>query len=627
MFAWVKRWLGLGSSKGVPEAVARAIALLVIGQNDPWPGAIPHAWFLVASDLVRRVLAVGRPNVDPFDQLRAEWEIVCFVYHLTAYELWQISPQLRDRAMDQLLGATAELLAELTAPGSMEDPERPSGQADAARIQTTVDVFRTLYNARGVEYADVLKQGFPVLTARFSKNLADALHDEALLFRAEQVTMEVCLWQSVLSRHFPVLDPYTPWPQGQREPQLDVKGATDETDEPVTVPEDAGPSTAAPDRPVVATPEAIDTEHRAALTRAPETAKATATHADDKLGRGIGTAAAVTVGSVVVGALVGGILALVHLPRREAPVATPDESATPREAPVGLAPREHGTRPLDGRRPPARSAPEPSGPHPRSTPQPAALDSHQQPEPPRPGPTAPRPSRKPAPAFTNSIGMRMVYIRPGSFLMGSSPRGWGREPREGPQHRVTIGKAFYMSVHEVRQSQYRRVMHENPSKKLGDDYPVERVTWHAANAFCRELSAIEGRPYRLPTEAEWEYACRADSETPFSFGSLLATLRRHAWYRGNSGGETHPVGLKKPNGWGLCDMHGNVWEWCRDRHGEDYYAHSPSDDPQGPATGTRCVLRGGSCKRPSTYCRSAYRLGGAPHAVSDEVGFRVVCAE
>ena len=154
-------------------------------------------------------------------------------------------------------------------------------------------------------------------------------------------------------------------------------------------------------------------------------------------------------------------------------------------------------------------------------------------------------------------------------------------------------------MYEVTQEQYERVMGKNPSRFKGPQLPVERVSWKAAVSFCTKLSAFPeeqaaGRTYRLPTEAEWEYACRAGSTTDFCFGDAEWGLDDYAWYEDNSDHRTHPVGQKRPNAWGLYDMHGNVWEWCADWHDEAYYEASPVDDPQGPATGVDRVGRGGS---------------------------------
>jgi len=213
--------------------------------------------------------------------------------------------------------------------------------------------------------------------------------------------------------------------------------------------------------------------------------------------------------------------------------------------------------------------------------------------------------------ITNSIGMKLVYIPAGQFLMGGPSdeivSDFDRD--ESPQHHVKISKGFFIGGYEVTQGQYKAVMDKNPSKFKGDDnLPVEQVNWNDATEFCRKLSQKEGKIYRLPTEAEWEYTCRAGTQTRFSFSGSDSGLNDYGWCSSNSNNHTHPVGQKKPNGFGLYDMHGNVWEWCQDWHGENYYSSSPAFDPQGPTSGKYRVLRGGSWFYPPLYCRSASRF-------------------
>ena len=231
---------------------------------------------------------------------------------------------------------------------------------------------------------------------------------------------------------------------------------------------------------------------------------------------------------------------------------------------------------------------------------------------------------KPGDVLTNSIGMKLAYIPPGEFMMGSPAGEKGRYADEGPQHRVRITKGFYMGATEVTQAQWQRVMGNNPSKFKGESLPVETVSWADATEFCRKLSAKEGKTYRLPTEAEWEYACRAGSTGPYAGNGRLDDM---GWYSENSGNKTHAVATKQANAWGLYDMHGNVWEWCEDWDGEDYYKERPNPDidPKGPGQGDngRRVLRGGSWYGSATFCRVGYRNNGTPSGVRNTAGFRV----
>jgi formylglycine-generating enzyme required for sulfatase activity len=238
----------------------------------------------------------------------------------------------------------------------------------------------------------------------------------------------------------------------------------------------------------------------------------------------------------------------------------------------------------------------------------------------------------------------MVKIPAGSFLMGSRS---GRD-EEKPVHTIEVD-AFLMDQNEVTQREFERLgqieAFSNPSHFQGADLPVEQVSWPQAARYCNARSRQEGlQPcydedtgacnfeatgYRLPTEAEWEYACRAGTDTDYSFGSEPRQLGDFAWFAGNSAKKTHPVGRKKPNPWGLFDMHGNVAEWCQDVYDPGYYKASPQKNPRGPESGEQYVLRGGSWKSPAESLRSASRIGENPGfsdacLARDAIGFRCV---
>jgi len=224
--------------------------------------------------------------------------------------------------------------------------------------------------------------------------------------------------------------------------------------------------------------------------------------------------------------------------------------------------------------------------------------------------------------YTNELGMEFVLVQPGEFTMGSARGESGREAEEGPQHQVRITRASYIGAHEVTQEQYAKVMGKNPSKFPSPRNPVERVSWLDAVEFCARLSD-DDHIYRLPTEAEWEYACRAGSTTAYCYGDDAGQLGECAWYVVNSDETTHEVGLKQPNAWGLYDVHGNVWEWCQDWRGP--YERGPAEDPVGPTAGTYRVVRGGSWFDYPLPLRSAARGRNSPSNRPDDHGFRVVC--
>lgn len=226
----------------------------------------------------------------------------------------------------------------------------------------------------------------------------------------------------------------------------------------------------------------------------------------------------------------------------------------------------------------------------------------------------------------NGVKMEFVLIPAGEFDMGSPPAERDRDNDEGPVHRVTISKPFYMGKYEVTQQQYYVVAKSKPSQFKQDDRPVETVSWEQADSFCKKLGKIKAGFYRLPTEAEWEYACRAGCQKRFYFGDdpAYSQIEQYAWYSENSDSTTHPVGQKKPNSFGLYDTHGNVWEWCRDWYQADYYRYNIAVDPQGPLTGKSRVIRGGGWNRSAIYCRSANRSSLEPYFVRNHVGFRVI---
>ena len=197
------------------------------------------------------------------------------------------------------------------------------------------------------------------------------------------------------------------------------------------------------------------------------------------------------------------------------------------------------------------------------------------------------------------VALECVLIRPGVFIMG--------DKSETPAHKVRLTKPFYMGKFAVTQEQWEKVMGANPSLFKGAKLPVERVSWDDCQSFLTKLKAkVPGTDFSLPTEAQWEYACRAGTTTEYCFGDAEAALGDHAWYDGNSESKTHEVGKKKPNAWGLFDMHGNVWEWCSDWYGA--YTAAEAVDPSGPSSGSSRVLRGGSWFFYASFCRSAFRF-------------------
>jgi len=227
--------------------------------------------------------------------------------------------------------------------------------------------------------------------------------------------------------------------------------------------------------------------------------------------------------------------------------------------------------------------------------------------------------------ITNSIGMELVLIPAGSFRMGGDKKLEQAEDHETPRHIVKISKTFYMGKYEVTQSQWSEIMNNNPSEFKDDIRPVERVSWNDVQEFIQKLNNKEETiKYSLPTEAEWEYAARADTESTYCFSGDIKILSQYAWYRKNSAGKTHPIGQLKPNAWGLYDVHGNVHEWCQDWFDRNYYSQSPSNSPLGPSSGLAKVSRGGDWGSEDWYCRCASRSLSSPNRRSNRLGFRLV---
>ena len=226
---------------------------------------------------------------------------------------------------------------------------------------------------------------------------------------------------------------------------------------------------------------------------------------------------------------------------------------------------------------------------------------------------------------TSSIGMEFVLIPAGEFDMGSPADEEGRYDDEGPVHTVTIEKAYYLGKYEVTQKQWREVMGSNPSDFKGDDLPVEWVTWDDAQDFVIKLNAREGTDkYRLPSEAEWEYAARAGTTTRYSFGNDESDLGEYAWYWDNSNSKTHPVGQKKPNSWGLYDMHGNVFEWVQDEWHSNYDGAPTDGSVWDSGDGSSRVLRGGGWGQHARDCQSTIRAGVHSGNTLNFLGFRIL---
>lgn len=223
-----------------------------------------------------------------------------------------------------------------------------------------------------------------------------------------------------------------------------------------------------------------------------------------------------------------------------------------------------------------------------------------------------------------ATGMEFVFVKGGCFQMGDT-FGDGVDD-EKPVHEVCVAD-FWMGKHEVTQGLWLRLSLNNPSRyRGGSNYPVEQVNWHDIQNFIKNLKQVSDKNYRLPTEAEWEYAARSGGKREKWPGtSSESELGRYAWYSNSNGGDgPHPVGEKDPNGLGLFDMSGNVWEWCQDGYDKDYYKNSPKNNPEGPRSGISLVIRGGSWNHDSWYVRTTYRGGVSPSGRYNFVGFRLV---
>lgn len=233
----------------------------------------------------------------------------------------------------------------------------------------------------------------------------------------------------------------------------------------------------------------------------------------------------------------------------------------------------------------------------------------------------------------NDVELEMMKCPAGSFLMGSPANEIGRWKDE-VQHKVTITDDFYISKFPITQLQFIGIMGEDDSNNKGKNNPVENVSWEQANDFCDKLNALtegkrfEGYAFDLPTEAQWEYACRATMITSLNSGmniiseaGICPNLEFVAWYESNSKGKTHSVGQKKPNVWGICDMHGNIWEWCKDWYSQEFV--DTGENPTGPETGEYRVVRGGGWSIGPRFCRSAARLRIKPSDKYPAVGFRI----
>ncbi len=282
-------------------------------------------------------------------------------------------------------------------------------------------------------------------------------------------------------------------------------------------------------------------------------------------------------------------------------VAAPTPAGAPPRSPV--KPKPAAIKPVPKQRVRPETAAKPKV-RPRKQPRPAVIEP------------VGKKLEKDTPWEIPELGMVLLPIKPGTFMMGSPPNEKSRDIKE-MQHKVTLTQPFWLGRCEVMQAEYEAIMGENPSHFKGANRPVEEVSWDDAVEFCKKLTTRDRRArrlprgcgyvYRLPTEAEWEYCCRAGTTTAYCFDNNARKLDQYAWYHSNSRDRTHEVGQKKPNAWGLYDMYGNVWEWCYDWYAKDY-PRGAVTDPVGPAEGSYRVLRGGAWRLNAWYCRSAIRF-------------------
>ncbi len=234
---------------------------------------------------------------------------------------------------------------------------------------------------------------------------------------------------------------------------------------------------------------------------------------------------------------------------------------------------------------------------------------------------APAPMQTATIDLGGGVTMEFILIQPGSYDMGTNEDA-DPDGDASPSRKVTLTQPFYLGKFEVTQEQWEKIMGGNPSHFKGAKRPVESVSWNACQEFLAKLQERTGRKFALPTEAQWEFACRAGTTTRWSFGDLDSRIGDYAWFGDDSGRTTHAVGKKQPNAWGLYDMHGNVAEWCADWYAKYSHARSDATDPSGPSAGGSRILRGGAWGDDSGYLRSTYRNCNGPDGANDGIGLR-----